>query len=155
VNIYSSYNDVTIRNGIVRDWSSYGVIEGGYTGSPTRMVTIEDLHVSNCGSSTSDTLTGGGIGRSHMTEAQIVNCIVEDCYGDGINLGGNSIVTGCIARNNMRSGIYAGPQSVVSECAAIDNANTGIYADYGSTMSGCSSSGNKAHGIIIATAVWS
>ena len=129
-------SNVTIRNGVVRDWGDNGIDAAG------RNCQVENVRVS--GNRGTGVLVGpGGTVRSTT---------VSDNDGQGIIVAPGSLVTRCVATENGQDGIVATPTAVpggstISSCSARLNGGSGILAGDGTTITGCASNQNAGHGI--------
>ena len=104
-------SNVTISNGVVREWGQTGVNTGFADNGQLR-----DLLVSKNGAG----LRGGrGVTISNIT--------AYDNDGDGIVAGGASVVSNVTAFLNRGDGIIAGENSVISESVAAANTGDGIH----------------------------
>ena len=152
VYISGAYTNITVRNGSISGWGTFGV--DGY--GTAMNVVLERLNVSGITAGhgivvyngvVSDCMAckngGCGIDADHST--------VRDCHADynashGI-LAVNSTVRECHAGNNTGHGIYA-ENSTVRECHADYNGQYGVYALW-STVSGCYVSYNGLSGVYV------
>lgn len=129
--------NVTIRDGVVRDWGAAGV-----DGVAIKVGSMRGIHALSNGHSS------GGDGIWFGSQ----NVSVEDCHAhdnadDGLRVGINATVVGCTARQNGDDGIDLGAGSTIRDCAATVNDGHGIRVSSQSTVSGCSGSSNDLDGI--------
>jgi parallel beta-helix repeat protein len=123
---------ITIRNGFVRDWNSWGIDLSTAVGHRIEGVTA--IHNG-----------GGGVisgGRTLVTR-----CVANFNSGFGISVGGGSTVTECVAAENSASGISAGSHCSVVDCTSTNNGSSGITATSDCTISQCTAVRNGADGI--------
>ncbi len=103
--------NITIRNGIVRNWGGDGVnlVAGGGEGDGAL---LEHLHLR----------VNDGAGLRLGNSSIVRNCIAEGNQDIGILASERSVITGCIANDNALWGIIVnGVGSVVRECVASRN----------------------------------
>jgi len=125
----SDYTNVTIRNGIIRDWPSSGISSGALF---VRHSLVEDV-----------TITGSGLGVSGYQNSTFSRVTAASNTGSGIS-GTSCIVDRCIARSNGSSGFSV--SGVISDCLAISNTSSGFSLTAQSTLSNCQSSNNTGDG---------
>ncbi|MCG3125292.1 MAG: hypothetical protein CHACPFDD_00110 [Phycisphaerae bacterium] len=113
----SAFENLTIRNGTIRDWGDYGV-----NAFFRANVHAENVHISDVGD------TGLLIGD----DAQLTRCSATRCGGAGIAAISGAIVTECVASHCLNMGINVSYGSTIQSCTAHDN-DRGFYA-YGSSI---------------------
>ena len=129
----TNQQDITIRNGTIRDWGLLG---------------INALLISN-GQYQDLRLSGNGLGGLSCGENSTVSeCTARSNGSAGITVSDGSTVDKCSASSNGAEGIRAGSQCVVIDCSARSNFVSGISIVTGSTISGCNSSFNGQAGIL-------
>ena len=116
-----SRSNITVCNGTVRDWASYGVFAYYAQNSQFR-----DLQVSE----------NGTHGLYSGFDCTVIRCTAYNNSQYGIIANCNNVVSECTAYENSGGGIYA-YSSTVSNCTALSNSGWGIYASYDSTVTGC------------------
>lgn len=124
--------NVTIRNGVIRNFGLAGI-----SASNDEHMVIENLTIEDCGQSA--ILAG-----DHST---LRNIIVRASASNGIAAGAGSIVADCISTNNGSSGISVAEGSTVTGCVASDNASDGIQATDACTIRDNNCRGNTSDGI--------
>jgi hypothetical protein len=147
--------NLTVRNGMVRGWGSYGV---NIVSVDSRNVLYERLTVSDNGGS--GIQAAGGTVRDCLCQGNARDgifasgAVVLDCVSRGNGMMGiidsDGEVRGCAALENGRSGIYAN-NCLVIDCMAAHNSlnpltiagyRDGIYADAGSRVRSCAANFN-------------
>ena len=118
--------NVTIRNGVVRNFFGDGVDLG-----PTKISLIEQVQATS----------NGARGIVIADQGIVDRCDASGNGNTGIVTGNKAIVSRCVSTLNALSGIVVGNGSVVSNCAANDNASLGISASL-STIEHCTATGN-------------
>jgi parallel beta-helix repeat protein len=153
VNVSGDQN-ITVHNGLLRDWGSRGVYVTAGSGSQSPRLT--GLQVTSCGSDgiwvthavvtdcTGATNGGAGI---HADRSVLDNCIAVGNTDVGFDLA-YSTATGCRASENG-DGIHASYGSQVRHCLASGNTGQGIEANSGSAVTDCVVSYNEAGGIVV------
>lgn len=131
-----SYQNINIRNGLVKDWAGLGI-----NADNAVLCSINDVAAINN--------SAGGIYVG--PNSQVQNCRANGSYmGRGIDTGSGCVVSKCQSRGNQ-IGIAIGAQGRALECLADSNASDGmIAADY-SVISRCQGSRNMRHGIQVAS----
>lgn len=174
----SLLQNVTIRNGSVRNWGSDGIdiglfavksglVEGvGASGNGGIGILAANSVVTGCtaGSNANDGISSffGTVisfctanGNAQRGIVTVQNCTITNCTADSNTLGGilatsGSTVTDCIANVNDSFGISVSFGSV-TRCAAKGNIGTGISVSSGSTVYGCTAVGNDLDGITLSS----
>jgi len=144
------HQNITIRNGSIRNWSSHGVDV-----SFSRNFLIEKILVSGCG--------GSGINSAE-------NSVIRDCFAysnavttfaaAGIVANTGTVVAHCVADSNGNGntnsfGIATGSGCTVTHCSASQNNSVnggGISAGFYSTVIDCAAgfnSGSNGVGIVV------
>lgn len=171
VNAGGFRENLTVRNGLIRDWGGNGMQ------SNTAQCRVENVLAVGNGSQGIDVggssvITGcvaqgngfdginsgggaiigcvatGNTGFGIDSSGLVADCVAEGNTGDGINVGGDSVVRGCrVVRNGQ--GITTGIGVCVVDCVVSDNEAEGIVAGTGSTVSGCNVRVNAADGILV------
>lgn len=151
--------NITIRNGVVRDFGQDGV-DLRHAGTSNGGV-VENIVASN----------NAGAGIAPNGNAVVRACVASGNGGIGINVAvasviesssaysngqggivssGTTTVTSCVAANNTGSGISVGAGAVVTNSSARGNTTNGIAATQGAaTISGCTVEGNGVNGIFV------
>ncbi len=130
--VSSPQENITIKNGILRDWPVKAV--SAANASKSR---FQDLFISNTG--TSATVGNSGL---HVGDACVISrCTVVNSTGRGFWLGQDNIVTDCLAIGNGFEGfsLFSG---TVRNCIAKNNNGTGIFSFSSTVIEGCSASGS-------------
>ena len=126
--------NVEIRNGTIRNFSSWGIYEDYSFMEGHRVINIRAKENK-----------GGGIRLSGYNNL-IKGCSSVKNGGDGIYAGFGSTVTGNTCYDNDANGITAAHGSTVTGNTCYDN-TYGIYANYGSTVTGNTCYNNTTNGI--------
>ncbi len=146
----TSYNNLTVRNGVITGWGGNGIQLSG-SGSLVEKIHASDntigifvTHQAIVRSVTASRNTSLGIGTGG--DALVESCV---CFqnGTGITTGFRSIVTGCsVTFNNIGSGISVGGGSTVTACTVVANTSDGIRVTAGCvvTDNNCNGNGNAA-----------
>jgi len=173
----NTLTNITVRNGILRNWQFTGV------DLPANGCHLADLTVVGTGDDSGGFLCGDNalltrcVSRDHIQGGFRVgqNCILENCqafdsgYG-GFFIGNGTLVKECIAAGNrywtgvqggdqceirgslfLRNGFYGvevGRGSKVVDCLVASNSYDGIYAQSNSIVQGCHISDNGSGGIV-------
>src|SRR5690606_3651981 len=103
VEVAGSPSNITVRNGVVRDWDSAGIYAFGDTN-----LTFADLRLAGNGR---DGLNAGA-------RCTVVDCIAEGNGEEGFEIGEAAVVRGCVAAENAGAGILTGMTAVVEGCVA-------------------------------------
>ncbi|MCP5009301.1 MAG: right-handed parallel beta-helix repeat-containing protein [Aestuariibacter sp.] len=127
----NTHNNVTIKNGTIRNFGRAGIYQGSSTGRYNRAIDVRAI-----GNGTQ----GGGSSHSGIfllgTNNHIERCTAADNGGYGLYAGNSSNVNNNTAYNNGSTGISAGTGSTISGNTAYDNGSYGIYGGHGSTITG-------------------
>ncbi len=128
-------NNITITNGVVRDWGHNGI---SLSGNDVQVSKVKSYNNGNQGFY----LVG--------TSMRVIDCIADSNTRNGFEIGSNGIITGCIASNNG-VGIYVGGNGCqVIENNTLSNTNGGIFVNAaGGLIKNNTASSNNAHGITI------
>jgi parallel beta-helix repeat protein len=95
--------------------------------------------------------------HSHVHHGAVLeNCVADGAgsAGNGIEVGGNSIVRACTSTNNNGTEIYAADRVVIEDCVAngwtgsVRGAGDGIRLTVGSTVRDCVVTNNAGNGIM-------
>lgn len=116
--------NVTVRNGTVRDFGAYGITDGSQQIGSTDH-TFMNVHVLNNGNSGIEVY-----GSNH----HVIRCKAVNNGRHGIYALTGSIVKESICNNNGIDGIHAGPGATVSGNTSRYNGSNGIYAREASTI---------------------
>lgn len=146
---------ITIRNGIVRNWGAHGIGLAEVTIGDGDGSLIEGVTASSNGDRGIFVGEGcvvracvarlnAGNGIHTYTNAAIESCAAHENGFHGIVGGSGSAVTNCTAKDNTGIGIIVSA-GIVSACAAYSNSSSGISAS--GTVSNCLSNFNGIHGI--------
>jgi parallel beta-helix repeat protein len=145
-----AYEDITIRNGTIRNWGGSGLLaEGVEDLRLIDLVALDNGHAGlliSSGSITRCLAAGNGWGGLYLYTGSISHSVARGNGEDGI-VASHAAVTDCLADNNEGSGIVAG-DSTVTRCRVRENGQFGIAAR-GSTVIGCLSHRNTGDGIEI------
>ena len=131
--------NVEIRNGTVRNFARYGILENSSLGTGHRIINIR---AKDNGSS--------GIylfGTNNLVE----RCTAAGNGDAGIAVGLGSTITGNTCYMNTKEGLGAGSGSTITGNTCYSNGNDGIYASAGSTVTGNTCYLNGDDGIAAST----
>ncbi len=141
--------NITIRNGVVRDWSGDGI--------------ALFLDTSNCQVERLRVSSNGGHGISVGMGSVVRDCIASGNGSQGIRVNSGSSVQGCTSRlnvgfgfrlidncllqssvttSNTSSGIFTGNQCMIKDCVAGWNAGSGIVTGTDCAIQGCTATAN-------------
>ena len=127
-------NNLTVRNGTIRDWGFQGV-RGGYLNNSH----FENLRIYGN--------VEGGITVGHG--CVIRRCVAQSNGGIAIYAAGDSVITDCASISNAGYGIeIAGGNGVVESCSTSFNQDIGIASGDCCTVRGCTTSDNWGAGIL-------
>ncbi|MBS0195564.1 MAG: right-handed parallel beta-helix repeat-containing protein [Planctomycetes bacterium] len=129
-----SLQNITVRNGSVRDWGMAGIDLGSITSYNASVI---DVRASS----------NGGMGIQTSLHATVTGCKAYSNGQDGIKTSYYSSVSGCTTLQNTGNGIIVGRSSVVSDCTSDTNGFSGYNLDAGCTITACSADGNTSDGI--------
>ncbi len=131
--INGGISNVTIRNGTIRNWGSYGI--NGIGNAGMRVEKIVGRNNSGSGAIVLD------------QKATVSDCLAESNASLGIYVLDDSIVRNCQAIGTTGSpgvGISAGASCVITNCTAAANADGGIRVSFGCTLTNCTAHGNQS-----------
>lgn len=142
VRIQAGQSNITIRNGIVRNWSGSGISAADLAVAGVR---VENVRALNNG------VQGIGLGAG----CAVVDCLASGNASDGIATGTDGLVLRCTSRGNtgIGEGIETGARSVVRECVATGNGGDGINVGNQCVIENCGANGNTGDGIAGAVAL--
>ena len=149
--------NVTIRNGTVRAFGEYGIMEGSY-------VTGRDHHVLNMRAIGNGSTGIFLYGRSHLVKgctaaengdygiltdygSVVIHNTVNDNQSFGLYAYGGTNITDNTAYNNQGGGFYIRLGATVTGNSAITNVGDGFYTSSGSTVNGNTAYNNQGNGI--------
>ncbi len=162
--IYSSFagtQNLTIRNGIIRDWVKEGI--DGYYSSNCRIENVQvDGSTNGYGIITGkgSVITGCAVRNSGAGFVTTEGTTVRDCAstangGAGFALGSGNTVSGCTAQDTpVGPGFQTSPGCTLSHCSSISNHGTtgyGFDLAGGNTVIGCTANNNDVDGFHVAT----
>lgn len=136
IKVASPVRNITIRNGVVRDWPLTGI-----NASQASNSLLEGLQAYANG-------TGGvtEVGMRIGANSVIRGCMAAKNGLYGIRTGHGCTVVDCVVRENGSAGIEVATGSTVRGCSAYENA-IGIRNDTGSSVFDCTVAENSGHGI--------
>lgn len=150
-------SNITIRNGVVRDFDGTGVnlSSQGQTGVGGLLA---DLLISGNGAfgcfANAESIVQGCVSRGNASTGFVAKlgmsfaaCIAKDNGGSGFLVDGNSTFTGCTAMDNGDTGFLVATASTISDCTASQNGDNGFFIIGGVTISGCVASSNTGDGV--------
>ena len=152
--------NVTVRNGLVRDWGLDGI---DFAGASVVAGSVESIQSANNGAvgilvGNGTRILGcvargnGGNGFDTGSGCTVADCIARDNTLDGFELAGGCTITGCAAIGNGVDGISAGSGNVVTACAGYSNDGDGISANTDSaSITGCHARFNGSDGIQVSS----
>ncbi len=88
-----------------------------------------------------------GISLLNCTQCRLEHLSVNNCVGNGFNLGSRLHIHACVATSNSAAGISANFEAVIDSCATFLNSTDGISIGAIATVTNCVSRGNGASGI--------
>ncbi len=132
IQVTGNRTNVTVRNGVVRDFFGHGVD----LTSVTNFLVEGVLAVNNI---------GDGIRAGH--NGVVDRCTATNNGDHGIFTGNSVVVSRSTATSNGEDGIDTGQSCVVSSCTVRDNEGNGIDATL-STVEHCTATGNTLDGIM-------
>jgi hypothetical protein len=125
--------NITVLNGIVRDWGEMGI--DFETAQQSR---VEGITV--CDNLSAGMHCGGG--------SLITHCLAQRNGGSGIISANGSTIAECVALENSGSGITGGSQGcAIIACTSYENTSHGISVNFGCTVTQCTSARNTGDGI--------
>jgi hypothetical protein len=153
--VSGSRNNITVRNGTVRNWSDHGVGASSAANSQFDQLRARDNVVFGinvgAGSSVSDCqAVANNSGIVTASGASVSRCVVASNFNPGIDAGAGSMISGCTVYSNF-GGILAGEGSTVIGCTVRQNNSSGIDAGGGSVVKDCAVSGHTGNGISAGT----
>lgn len=151
-------SNITITNGIVRNWGSVGlfvdnVSAGRYTdltvasngGSGLRVGS--DSRVERC-----IVRSNGSIGQSGIfagIRTVVAECTATGSGGAGIQLSNDCSAYRCQTTNNNGAGIQAASGSTITDCNAQGNSFGGFYLGSTCTIERCTANSNSEEGFLV------
>ena len=126
----STFKNITIQNGYVRDWGLDGIDLQGSDNKINNVCSINNF---------SDGIRAG-------SGAVVKSCIAATNGSLGMIVSEGSTLAECVVRNNSSGGIACGADSTVSGCTAKDNGSTGISGNGGSSIQNCTAENNQGNG---------
>jgi hypothetical protein len=148
------YDRLTLRNGILSDWTkagSFAVLALGdgtrieqcrFTGVRQAVWAGKGARIEQCSVTRSGALTGGGFGFAVGAGSLISDCVVAGNQMSGytaIVARAGCMVKQCIVSSNAATisfvGIQAGVGSVLDQCLVVDNLSGGDFLALGTTNS--------------------
>lgn len=145
----SNCNNISISNGVVRDWGSLGV-----NASRARSGRFRNLFIYNNGSTGLNCGSGAvvsqcvsrnnGLDGFKGSISIFSHCAARDNSDDGFD--GGMLFDQCVAYSNGKHGFDTSASSIVRNCAASENSKSGIAA-FMSRVDGCIAFGNNTYGI--------
>ena len=151
--VSGSRNNLTVRNGTVRNWSDHGVGASGAVNSHFEQLRARDNGVFGIevgtGASVSDCqAVANNSGIVAASGASVSRCVVASNFNPGIDAGAGSMISGCTVYGNF-GGILTGEGSTVIGCTVRQNNNSGIDAGGGSLVKDCAVSAHAGNGISV------
>jgi Right handed beta helix region len=154
--ISSPLGNVTIRNGTVRGWPSYGVAAFGENFLEIYVEKVRAFQNTSGGISVGNygTIKGcevhanGGSGINGQTGCKVIECTAtgQTGTGGGISLFRHGVVTACLARDNAGDGIRVGTGSSVTGCTSASNGGDGFALGSNCVARDCAASSNGGEG---------
>ncbi len=130
VSVPDTHDNITIRNGTLRDWRLHGIFAANAENSR-----LENLRCSQ-----------NGFAGVSAGSYSLVQSVTSQENVEGIRTSPGCIVRDCVASDNSSDGIVAWTRTLVIGCSATDNGGIGI-----SSLSGCTLTDNNCqnnlHGI--------
>lgn len=132
IRVTGSRSNITIRNGVVRDFFGMGL-----NLTSTDHALVAHVHATN-NVQRGISLGGNGI---------VKGCTASGNGSLGIWGGQGAVVSDSTASGNAEQGIFVGPGALVSNCTANDNGGAGITASI-SLVEHCTARNNSEDGIV-------
>ncbi len=131
-----AYNNITVRNGIIRSCGNSGM---HLFSNVSAGALIENIIASN----------NASYGIHVPDESRVINCSAIANNSTGFQIGNSrgGVVINCIASNNGADGFYAVSRTVFSNCRARQNTGRGILAGLSASITGCTVAENIGGGI--------
>jgi len=124
--------NVTVRNGTITGWGTYGV----YLQGPN--ISLKDLIVS-----------GNAFGVILSGPALVESCIVETNRSTGISAGQNVVVRKCTVIANTGDGILTGTGSQIEDCVCNGNGGSGMRVNNLTSIVRCTAVQNNGDGAVL------
>jgi len=134
VNVPSTHDNITVRNGTLRDWRLHGAFCANSENGR-----FENLRCSENG------FAGVSAGANSLVQS-----VTSQNNLEGVRTSEGCIVRDCVCSDNSGDGIVAGPRTTVKNCSATDNGAVGINCWQGCTITDNNCHGNL-HGITAGT----
>jgi parallel beta-helix repeat protein len=127
-------NNITVINGIVRDFGAFGVNLMGLASNRQ----VKDIKAFE-----------NGITGILVQHGVVTDCIANYNGGDGITITYSSIINSVANYNDMR-GIHASEHCSVINCTTLGNASHGVYTPIApATITNCTSTDNTGSGFYV------
>lgn len=129
---FHNANNVSLRNGVIRDWGA-----GGFGAGGAHNVRVKDIR----------TQGNGGTGISSGRSSIVTGCSSVGNEDQGIRTSDSSIVSDCVSRENGFLGIIASDGSIITRCVGDDNGGPGIQGVRTNIIADCAARDNDQYGI--------
>ena len=129
-----TFNNVRIRNGIIRDWGGYGVDLIAVTNAGLTNCVIQDLTVYRNGNAGIRSGFNSLIERCRAFQNGGMpgpNPLTTNVYGMGIESENGSVIRQCLALNNNEHGFVPHSAAEISTCVAVGNGHDGLHGSHG------------------------
>lgn len=136
IEVSNGLSNITIQNGVIRNWGQMAISAGGAIESEIKSITAKT--------------NGYGLSSASITLGDtwlVDDCVVLDSSRNGLNLMNNCTVRETKVFRSGYHGILAINDCRIIGCSLSYNTKNGIYASDHCTISDCLVSRNKEHGI--------
>lgn len=154
---FSSFQNITIRNGTIRNTLKEGIDAFGCP-----RVTVENVTIDTCingfglitGPSASVsrvTVRNAGAGIIVGEHSRVTDCIAEGSASNGFELGAYAVASGCVARGSTGAsgrGFLTGEGVTLDNCTAASNSAEGFRLGTSATLRASTAARNTTVGII-------
>jgi hypothetical protein len=130
--VVGSHPNITIRNGVIRDFPDDAIVAGG-----AQDAVLESLQVFN----------NSGVGIALGAGAQVYRCAVISNAYNGLAVGSGSQIRWCNISGTQGLGLSVGPDSTVQDCTLLQNAGRGLTAPERCRVMSCTVASNTDIGI--------
>lgn len=150
---FNGRRNVTVRNGVIRDW-----VKEGIDGFGSNNVRLENITVDNCPNGfgvivgdgariVNSSVSRAAAGFITGSKATLVNCTAEANTGTGFSTGLSANLQTCTADGNTGDGFVTGAGTDATSCIARANGGHGFSFDGWAGLNSSVSVGNTGSGI--------
>lgn len=152
INAASGVKHIHIRNGILTDWDSNGVVLLSNNSRVSDIIAVDNeisgmFLGSQCSIANSTASNNGSRGIITAFDCSVSNCSCSNNGSDGISLGQGGMVVDSVATLNAQRGIRVNATGTVLSCVARGNGSHGIETSWASVVSHRTSAANSGFGI--------